>query len=310
VRSSISYGLLIAGLGVHVMCASRCAAAFLVNEPFALQAGPNKGAAFLDEVANTSSGLGAWGQKGAFGLQGSQSIYPGGTGGAYVNPPPSIVAMKFGIGPVVDSLNATYGKGNWTIANAKLTMQYTFYSNNANFGGGAGSFTTYLVQNNNWSFSNIGTGSSGTFNGYQAGTDPVYATDATTLGTWSGGQANLGSTTYNWLSPPGVTVGPSATNPSYLSWQTDTSGSNQGLITANLTLDPLLVSDVTSATTANPNVSFYLMPNDNTLGLTIFTGGSPTVPTFSFDVISVPEPIFSGAALLPLAALVLRRRRR
>jgi hypothetical protein len=288
--------------------AFRSDAVVLTSKSFTLQSGPGTGAAFLDEVANTSSGLATWGQKGAFGLQGSQSVFYNGS--SYVNEPPSVVAMKFAIGSVVDNLNQTYGAGNWTIANPKLTMQYTYYANNSVFGGGAGSFKTYVIQNNSWQFSNVGTGGSGSFQTYQAGTDPIFATDAATLATWSGGQADLGNTAYNWLSPPDITVGPSTTNPNWSSWQTAGTGSpNRGLITANFALDPLLVSDVTAATTANPNVSFYLMPNDNTIGVCIFTGGGDSVPALSFDVVSVPEPA-CGMAVIAVAGLLIRRKRR
>jgi hypothetical protein len=304
-KRRLSWWIAVLALGAAV--AARSGATVLTSESFTLQSGPGFGAAFLDEVVNTSSGLATWGQKGAAGLQGNQSIFP--SGATYVTQPSSVVAMKFNIASVVNTLNTTYGAGNWTIANPKLTMQYTYYANNSVLGGGAGGFKTYVVQNNSWQFSNIGSGSAGMFNGYQSGTDPIYATDATTLATWSGGQADLGNTAYNWLSPPGVNVGPSTTNPNYSGWSTDKSGQNQGLLSANLALDPLLVGDVTSASAANPNVSFYMMPNDNTLGLTIFTGGGTSVPTFGFDVVSAPEPT-CGAALLTACSFLLRRRRR
>lgn len=306
-KASVAATALAAGVCFHAAYAARSEAATLTSVSFQLQAGPGTGAAYLDEVANTPTGLGTWAERGAAGLQGNQSIFP--SGSTYVTQPASIVAMKFAIGSAVSTLNATYGAGNWTIANLKLTMQYTYYANNAVFGGGAGSFTTYVVQNNNWQFSSPGTGGPGSFSPCVAGVDPIYAPDAATLATWSGGQANLGSTTYNWLSPPGVTVGPSTTNPNYSGWSTDKAGANQGLLTTNLALDPLLVSDVVSATSANPNLSFYMVPNDNTLGLTIFTGGGTSVPTLSFDVVSTPEPA-SGAALLAASTLLMRRRRR
>jgi uncharacterized protein (TIGR03382 family) len=70
-----------------------------------------------------------------------------------------------------------------------------------------------------------------------------------------------------------------------------------------------LLNDITSATAgSDPNVSLYLMPTSDTLGLTIFTGGGNVTPELSFDVVSTPEPATAclvAAALLPL----LRRRR-
>lgn len=274
----------------------------LANESFSEPSGPGNPASapYIDEVVNTSPTLSTWGEKAAIGLQGSQSVFYNGS--TYVNEPASTVAFKFNIGSVVSSLNATYGTGNWTISKPTLTMQYTYYSNNSVLGGGAGSFETYVVQNNSWYFSNTGSGSAGNFNGYAAGEDPIYAANAAALLPWSLGQADLGSTTYNWLSP--------ANNPHYQGWSTDKTGPNQGLLTDSLALDPLLVGDVASASAANPNVSFYLIPNDDTLGLTIFTGGGTSEPTLSFEVDSAPEPACAVLAELLGTAALLRRRRR
>ena len=137
-----------------------------------------------------------------------------------MNEPASTVAFKFNIGAIVDTLNSTYGAGNWTASSPALTMQYTYYANNSIFGGGAGSFETYYVANNNWAFGNgAAAGNSyGSFT-YVAGTDAVYATSPATLLTWSGSQADLGSTTYNWLSP--------SNNPNYAGWSTAKTGPNQ-----------------------------------------------------------------------------------
>jgi hypothetical protein len=49
--------------------------------------------------------------------------------------PAANVAFKFDIGSAVDALNATYGAGNWTIANPTFYIQYTLYANNPRFGG-------------------------------------------------------------------------------------------------------------------------------------------------------------------------------
>jgi len=295
-------------MGALAACAMPALGGALATESFPLQTGPGVGPAALDEVVNTSTGLGTWGERGACGLQGNQSIYP--SGSSYVTQPPSVVAMKFNIGSTIDTLNTTYGAGNWTISNPKITLQYTYYANNSNFGAGAGTFETYVIQNNSWYFSNNGTGGPGLFNGYTPGEDPIYAADPGTLATWSGGQADLGSTTYKWLSPPGVSVGPSTVNPNYSSWSTDKTGVNQGLLTDTLANDPLLVSDVTGATAAaNANVSFYMIPNDATLGICIFTGGGTSEPTLNFEVDGVPEPSSIALAGLCAGAALLRRRR-
>lgn len=278
-------------------------AAVLTSESFSLPSAPGNPASapYEDMIVNTSP-VTTWGEKGAVGLQGSQSIFPSGSG--YVNTPASTVAFKFNVGSAVDSLNATYGAGNWTMANPKLTFQYTYYANNPIFGGGAGSFETYWVANDAWAFGNGG--ASGNAYGdskFVPGTDPVYATNAASLLTWAGSEADLGATTYNWLSP--------TANPHYTSWSTDKNGFNQGMLAAKLAADPLLANDVTSATaTSNSNVSFYLMPTSDTLGLTIFTGGGNVTPQFSFDVVSVPEPRFVGLIVLGMLTVFRRRSRK
>jgi hypothetical protein len=277
-------------------------AGILTSETFSLPSGPGNPASApnQDMLVNTSP-LTTWGEKGAVGLQGSQAIYP--SGSSSVNTPASTVAFKFNIGATIDSLNATYGSGNWTIASPTLSFQYTYYANNTIFGGGAGSFETYWVANDSWAFGNGG--SSGNAYGssnYMPGTDPVYATSGAALLSWAGSQADLGSTTYNWLSP--------ASNPNYTTWSTAKTGPNQGMLTANLTADPLLVNDVTSASAAsNPNISFYLMPNSSTLGLTIFTGGGNVTPSMSFNVASVPEPAMTCLFVFAGVISLLRRRR-
>ncbi len=91
---------------------------------------------YEDEVFNTSPNLSTWGEKGAIGLEGSSSIYP--SGATYVNNPASILALKFPVGSIIDSLNSTYGAGNWTISNPAITFQYTYYANNAVFGAARG----------------------------------------------------------------------------------------------------------------------------------------------------------------------------
>ena len=194
------------------------------------------------------------------------------------------VTFKFNVGPTVDSLNATYGAGGWTISNPQLTYQYTLYANSTVFGEGAGTFDTYWVANDNWT----------------AGTnDPAYAINPASLTAWAGSDADLASTNYAWT--------PSPVSPTSASWTTNKNGPT---MTTTLASDPAFLGDITGATAANdPNVSLYLLPTSSTVGLTIFTGGGTSLPTLSFDVNAVPEPATVG----PLAAgglMLLRRDRR
>ncbi|HWB53842.1 MAG TPA: hypothetical protein VG722_06605 [Tepidisphaeraceae bacterium] len=294
-KLSFATAIVASGLAVVVQ------ANVLTTESFSLPYGPGNSdaAQTYDEVFNTSP-LSTWGEKGAEGVEGSQSIYP--SGGGYVNNPASILALKFNVGSAIDSLNSTYGAGNWSISNPTLTFQYTLYANNPVFGSGAGTFDTYWVANDNWHWSNAGSAgnSIGAYN-YVAGTDPAFAANPTALLTWAGNDADLGSTTYNWLSP--------ADNPNYINWSTDKTGLNQGLLTVTLATDPSFINDILSATSGtNANISLYLMPTSDTLGLTIFTGGGTSTPTLSFNVISVPEPTTLAAfALIPI--LAFRRRK-
>jgi len=275
----------------------------LTSETFFLPSGAGNPASdpYMDMVVATSP-LTTWGRKGAIGLQGAQSIFP--SANAYVNSPASIVTFKFNIGAAVDSLNATYGAGNWTIASPKLTFQYTYYANNPILGGGAGNFETYWVANDQWAFGNgAPAGNSFSDNTYVPGTDPAYATTASDLLAWAGSEADLGSTSYNWLGP--------ATNPNYAGWATAKTGPNQGMLTDNLAADPPLINDMTSATAAaNPNVSLYLIPTIDTLGLTIFTGGGNVTPELSFDIVSAPEPGCLTLVLLGFIWTGCRPRRR
>jgi autotransporter-associated beta strand protein len=287
---NLLFGSLPISAVVVAACAARAAAQqVLTTESFFVPFGQGNPASapYQDMVLDTNP-LTTWGERGAAGLQGSQSIYPSGNG--YVNDPASTVAFKFNIGATIDSLNTTYGAGNWAISGPTLTFQYTYYANNPIFGGGAGSFETYWVANDSWAFGDgAPSGNMYAANDYVLGTDPVYATTASSLLGWAGSEADLGSTTYNWLSP--------SDNPNYSGWTTTHSGANQGLLTVDLTPDApgSFVGGVNSASAAtNPELSFYLIPNDDTLGLTIFTGGGNQTPEFSFNVVSVPASTWTG----------------
>jgi autotransporter-associated beta strand protein len=276
-----SYRLLLAA-AITLLPPTVRAQQLLTTESFSLPSGPNNtDSDFYQEMIVGTSPVTVWAESGADGLQGAQSIHPSGSG--FVNTPASTLAFKFNVGAIVDSLNATYGAGHWTIAQPTLSFQYTYYANNAIFGGGAGSFETYWVANDSWSFGNGAPATQEPYadNLYDAvpGTDAAYAANKTDLASWAGSLADLGSTNYNWLGP--------SDNPNYFAWKTAKSGPNQGMLTTNLSADPLLINDVTSATAgSNPNVSLYLIPNSPTLGLTIFTGGGDVTPTFSFNVFS------------------------
>lgn len=300
---SLGLGSPMLAAAITVAGATSAYAGLLTTESFSLPYGPGNAAAapYMDMVLNTLP-LSTWSEKGAVGLQGPNAFNPNDPGNATAA---SIVAFKFNIGATVDYLNATYGAGNWTITAPAVTLQYTYYANNGVFGGGAGTFETYWVANDSWAFNGSTSGGNATYNTmkYVAGTDPVYATSGSSLLAWAGTEADLGSTTYNWLSP--------ANNPNYSSWSTDKTGANQGLLTDTLTADPLLVNDIAAASAAaNPNLSLYLIPTSSTLGLCIFTGGGSSEPTLSFDVVSVPEPTFTGLAAIGGISALLRRRRR
>ena len=300
--SNRSFKNMFLAIAVSAGATASAGAGVLTTESFFLPSGPgNSLAAPTTDMVVDTTPLTTWGEKGAVGLQGSQSIFTS-NGTAFVNDPATIVTFKFNIGSIVDSLNTTYGKGNWTISSPTLTFQYTYYANNPVFGGGAGTFETYWIANDSWAFGNgAGSGNSLSDNDYVPGTDPAYATNATDLATWAGSEADLGSTTYNWLSP--------TNNPNYSSWSTAKSGPNQGMIADTLALNSSFVGDITSATGASdPNVSLYLIPTSDTLGLTIFTGGGNVTPELSFNVISAPEP--TVAALLAFVPLLVSRRRK
>lgn len=212
---------------------------------------------------------------GAIGLQGNNTVKYGGG-----SPPlAGSVALKFNIGSLVDTWNAAYGAGNWSVSNIKLTFQYTLYANNTTFGAGAGTFDIYWVNNDSW-----GTGS------------PIFAANGTTLSQWSTGQSLVASEYYSW-STPGYTGTVSDLGTS--AWATDKSGNRQANMICDLAATSAMMTDILGASSsANSSLSLYLLATEDTTGLTIFNGGGTITPTLSFEVVSVPEPGCATLALL------------
>lgn len=225
---------------------------------------------------------------GAVGVQGASAPSNIGTTAGAAN-----VSFKFNIGSFVDSLNLTYGIGNWSVTNIQLKFQYTLYANNSRFGAGAGTFDIYWVANDSWT---------------QGTATPTYATTANGLSSWSGGQSLLGSEYYDWSTPSYQGTMDDLGNNSV--WVTDKTGVRQSVLTYNLAATSDFLSDILTATgSGDANISLYLMSTSDSLGLTIFTGGASVLPTLTFDVI--PEPGTNVLILLGAGSgflLWLRRR--
>lgn len=237
------------------------------------------------------------------GVQGPDSPTVGGGSALAANS-----LFKFNVGSFVDSLNLAYGTGNWEVSNVKLTFQYTLYANNNRFNAGAGTFDIYWVANDSWVQIGLDKVNETTPN-----TNPAYATSAAGLSTWSGGQALLSSEYYDWTTP-GYTGTNADINTSV--WVTDKTGVRQSTLSYDLGSNSTFLNDIlTASASGDANISLYLMSTSDTLGITIFTGGTSgpgsTLPTLTFDVVSVPEP--GAGALILLGAgsgflLWLRRR--
>lgn len=265
-------------------------------------------------VLTTSSGAGGTGGQstncmigsdgtawsgGAAGIVGSASINNAGAsplaGSGFVE---ASTLFKFNVGSLIDSYNAAYGAGNWLISNVKLTFQYTLYANNPRFGAGAGTFDTYWVSDDSWV--------TGTNN-------PGFADSEETLLAWTDDASLLASSYFDWTTPNYTgTYDDLKTSV----WTTDKSGDRQSLFTINLGGTSSFLDDMLSASaSSNPDLSFYLMPTSEMVGICIFTGGSGSsayqLPTLTFDVVSVPEP--GTIALVAVAAscgFYLRARRK
>ena len=262
-------------------------AAPLVSLNFVISSGAGQSGNGTATSAMVMSDGTSW-SGGAVGVQGPHSTKLGGG-----NPLAANQAFKFSVGAAVDTLNATYGAGNWTIANPQLTVQYTLYANNTRFGGGAGTFDIYWVARDSW---------------VQGTSTPIFARDAATLATWSTGQALLASESFNWTTPGYTGTAADATT---AAWVTDKSGAKQATVSYPLGLDSAWISDMTGATAGvDPNISLYLMATSDTMGMTIFTGGGNSLPTLSFDVVAVPEPASLGlVGCAGIWLLGIRRRR-
>lgn len=243
------------------------------------------GSTASDMIFSSYSAVDGWGWAGgAGGVQGSLSKTNTGGNALAANE-----AFSFNVGSITDSLNSTYGIGNWTVANATLSFTSSYsVQNNSRFGIGSGTFDIFWVENDNWAQSK-GTPTDRQLN-------PVYASNAAALESWAGNASLLASEAFT----------------------VPTGGSGYVNLSYNLASDSSFISDILSASASGTNkaASFYLMSTADTLGMIIFTGGQgQALPTLSFDVISavtpVPEPenIFMLLAGLGVIGATVRRRR-
>ncbi|MBE2204183.1 MAG: PEP-CTERM sorting domain-containing protein [Chthoniobacterales bacterium] len=255
----------------------------LTTMSYTTTGGGGQTGAAAETTAMIMSDGGSW-SGGAAGVQGGAS-----TNLLGVSPSAANVAFKFDLGAFVSSMDIAYGTGNWTVENIRLAFQFTLYANNSRFGGGAGDFDVYWVANDGW---------------VQGSNNPVHATEATGLLSWSGDQEMLVRKYYSWS-----TATYAGTVADLTSWTTDKTGERQGVLTVELGTAGKLVSDMV-APVGGSKVSFYLMAASPSLGMTIFTGGASMLPTFSFDVVSVPEPAPTVLLGLAVVGWLARKNRR
>lgn len=242
------------------------------------------GSTASDMIFSSYSAVDGWGWAGgAGGVQGNLSKTNTGGNALAANE-----AFSFNIGSIVDSLNTTYGAGNWNVANASLSFTSSYsVQNNSRFGVGSGTFDIYWMGNDDWAQSK-GTPTDRQLN-------PVYASNATALQSWAGSTSLLASETF------AVPAG----------------GSGYVSLSYSLASNSSFFADIlsASATGTNKEASFYLMSTADTLGMIIFTGGQgQALPTLSFDVVSVipvpePESISLLLAGLGVIGATVRRRR-
>ena len=219
-------------------------AALLTHESFSITGSGGSGGSgsIWSDMIYSSYGADGWGWAGgAGGVQGNTAITN--TGGTSS---PTNETFRFRTGAVVDSLNKTYGAGNWTISNATLSFNSSYsVQNNSRFGVGTGTFDIYWVGNDNWAQSK-GTTSDRQLN-------PIYATSATGLQTWAGTMGLLGSEAFS----------------------VPTGGSGYVALNYNLASNSNFVNDILNASASgNQDVSLYLMATNPNLGMIIFTGWS------------------------------------
>ena len=259
-----------AGLALAVHAAN---ADTLEQESFSItsSAGGGGSGSSSSDMIFASYGSDGWGWSGgAGGVQGSSSVTN--TGGS---PVAANETFKFDIGATIDALNAEYGVGMWTIANATLTFTSSnAVQNNSRFGVGSGSFDIYWVANDDWAQSK-GTATDSELN-------PVYASSESELAAWAGSDALLDSATYSTAGTTG-----------YQS------------LSFSLALDQAFLDDIYGASASgNSFLSLYLMAMDSDLGMIIFTGGQgQALPTLSFDVVDIASTT-APAVPLPSSALL------
>ena len=219
---------------------------------------------------------GGWGWAGgASAVQGSAATHTGQPGGGAIVAANEVFSFNLNsLSTTLQTLNATYGTGNWTIANPTFTFESSYaVQNNDRFSVGSGTFSIYWVANNNWYQSQ------GTQN--DPGLNPPYESSAAALTPWAGSLADLGDETFTVPEVESENVS--------LSYNLLTTDPNYPLF-VNAIINPTLGGGTLySPFAAYPALTLYLMGTDDTLGMLIYTGGpggnSEPPPTLAFDVV-------------------------